>query len=52
MNSSLGTMEQMGYFRQQNELQMHSRYLPWLYEEVYDKLMQITAYSEAVSWMA
>ena len=51
MQSSLSVVEQLGYFEEDNQTQLYSNVLPWLYDEVYDRLDKYNIYSEAIQRM-
>lgn len=35
---AINTMDQLGFFATDAEIQLHSSFVPWLYDEIYDKL--------------
>lgn len=52
LNESLNVVEQIGYFEEDNVTQLYESFLPWLYDEVYDKLNRQSEYTEVISNMS
>lgn len=50
--SAISTLSETGYFTEDNEAQIHSSFMPWLYDEVFEKLVKTTNYSDLINRMA
>lgn len=51
MRDSLDAVEQIGYFEEDRITQMYSNFLPWLYDEVSEKLYRYNSYTDTVMKM-
>lgn len=51
MRSSLEVVDQIGYFEEDNTTQLHSNFMPWLYDEVCFRLDKYNDYAYTISRM-